>query len=41
MTKRQKQEKMLHYVCGLDFDTLAAMSDAQVEALYKKHISTM
>ena len=41
MTKRQKQEKMLHYVCGLDFDTLSAMTDAQVEALYKKHLSNM
>ena len=41
MTKRQRQEHMLHYVCGLDFDTLAAMSDAQVEALYKKHLRNM
>ena len=41
MTRRQKQEKMLHFVCGLDFATLAAMTDAQVEALYKKHLSNM
>jgi hypothetical protein len=41
MTKRQKQEKMLHFVCGLGFDTLAAMTDAQVDALYRKHLSNM
>jgi hypothetical protein len=41
MKKRQKQERMLHFVCGLDMDTLTAMSDDQVDALYNKHISTM
>lgn len=41
MTKRQNQEKMLHFVCGVDLATLAAMTDAQVEALYQKHISKM
>ena len=41
MAKRQNQERMLHFVCGVDLATLAAMTDAQVEALYREHMSKM
>lgn len=40
-TLREKQEHMLHYVCGIDFDTLKAMSDAEVTQLYVNQIKTM
>jgi len=40
-TVREKQEHMLHYVCGIDFDTLAAMSDEQVKKLFLKHLQNM
>ena len=40
-TKRERQEHMLHFVCGIDFDTLSAMSDAEVNNLYLKHMKSM
>ena len=40
-TVREKQEHMLHHVCGLDFDTLKAMSDAEVKKLFLKHLKNM
>ena len=40
-TLREKQEHMLHYVCGIDFDTLKAMSDAEVKQLFMNHIKSM
>ena len=40
-TPREKHEHMLHYVCGIDFDTLSAMSDAEVKKLFLKHLKNM
>lgn len=40
-TLREKQEHALHYVCGLDFDTLKAMSDAEVNQLFVKHLKNI
>ena len=40
-TLREKQEHMLHYVCGIDFDTLEAMSDDEVKQLYVNQIKSM
>jgi hypothetical protein len=37
-TERERHEHMLHYVCGLDFDTLKAMSDEHVKKLFLKHL---
>ena len=40
-TERERHEHMLHYVCGLDFDTLKAMSDEHVKKLFLKHLRNM
>ena len=40
-TQRERQEHMLHFVCGIDFDTLKAMTDAEVNKLYVKHLKNM
>lgn len=40
-TLREKQEHALHYVCGIDFDTLKAMSDAEVNQLFVKHLKNI
>jgi len=38
MTKRERQEHMLHCVCGLDQATLIAMTDEQINSLFNKHL---
>jgi hypothetical protein len=39
--KRQKQEHMLIYVCGLDQETLDKMSDTEVNKMYQRQLSMM
>ncbi len=41
MKTRGNQERMLQFVCGIDKETLSKMTDAQIEALYKKHIKSL
>jgi hypothetical protein len=40
-TERERHEHMLHYVCGISFDTLSALSDAEVKKLFLKHLKNM
>ena len=40
-TARERHEHMLHYVCGMDFETLKKLSDAQVKKLFSKHLNNM
>lgn len=40
-TLREKQEHALHYVCGIDFDELKAMSDSEVNQLFVKHLKNI